>query len=104
MSDPTLKSALRELREDLERLRADLENTIASIVGVDEYAEDDILTKEDDGSITVDGAELKALLERLDDASASAADAFREFDEEVDRVWRRFRQALVQHSEVGASA
>jgi hypothetical protein len=100
MSDAALKGALRELREDLERLRADLENTIAELVGIDEYAEDDILTKGDDGSIVIDVAELKALLESLDDAAEAAADAFRKFDQEVDRVWRRFRQALV-HSEAG---
>jgi hypothetical protein len=103
MTDDQLKSALRELREDLERLRVDLENEIASIVGIDGYAEDDILTKEADGSISVNGAELKALLESLDDASEAAADAFRTFDQDVERVWRRFRQSLVVHSEIGAS-
>jgi hypothetical protein len=96
MTDVTLKAALRELREDLERLRVDLENAIANIIGIDEYAEDDILTKEDDGSISVDAAELRALLESLDVASEAAADAFQEFDAEADRAWRRFKQALVR--------
>jgi hypothetical protein len=99
MSDATLRSALRELREDLDRLRTDLENEIAGIVGVDEYAEDDIITEEG-GSISIDVAELKALFERLDDASEEADDAFKTFDQEVERTWRRFKQALVQHSEV----
>jgi hypothetical protein len=96
MSDAALKDALRELREDLERLRADLKNTIAELVSIDEHAEDDILAKRDDGSIVVDV--VKALLESLDDAAEGAADAFKEFDEEVDRVWRRFKQALL-HSQ-----
>jgi hypothetical protein len=103
MSDPALKSALRELREDLERLRVDLEDAIADIVGIDEDAAEDVLVRENDGSISVDTAELKGLLERLADAPEATADAFREFDQEVDRAWRRFRQALVQHSEMGAS-
>jgi len=98
MSDDQLKGACRELREDLDRLRVDLENDIVSVVGVDEYAEDDILTKEGDGSISVDVGELRALLESLDDASEAAADAFKTFDQEVERVWRRFKQSLV-HSE-----
>jgi hypothetical protein len=91
MTDSSIKSLLHELKDDLERLRADLENEIASIVGVDEYAEDDILTKEDDGSVTIDVAELKSLFERLDDASEAVGDAFREFNQGVDRVWRRFQ-------------
>jgi hypothetical protein len=103
MTDATLKAALRELREDLERLRVDLENAIANIVGIDEYVEDDILTKEADGSISVDAAELRALLESLDDASEEAAGAFKTFDQEADRAWRRFRQSLVVHNEMGAS-
>jgi hypothetical protein len=94
MSDDRLKSACRELREDLERLRADLEDAIANIVGIDEDAAEDVLVREDDGSIIVDTAELKGLLERLADASEAAADAFQEFDQEADRVWRRFKQAL----------
>lgn len=101
MSDDKLKAAVRELREDLDRLRTDLENEIAGIVGVDECA-DDIITEEG-GSISVDVAELKALFERLDDASGEADSAFTKFDQEVDRAWRRFRQALVQIQE-GASA
>jgi hypothetical protein len=100
MSD-ALKGALRELREDLTRCRRDLEDEIASIVGVDE---DDILTNEDDGSISVDGAALKDLLERLDYASGEADDAFTKFDQDCDRAWRRFRQALVQFSEAEASS
>jgi hypothetical protein len=102
MSDATFKNALRELREDLDRLRADLENEIAGIVGVDEYAEDDIILEED-GKVSVDVAELKALFERLDYASGEADDAFTKFDQEVDRAWRRFKHALV-HSKEGASA
>lgn len=102
MSD-VFKTALRELRDDLDRLRDDLENSIARIVGVDEYAADDILEEDDDGSVRVDVAELKALLERLDCASEAADDAFNEFDEEAERAWRRFRQALLQYSEMGAN-
>jgi hypothetical protein len=101
MSD-TFKAALRDLREDLERLRDDLETAIDNIVGVDEYVEDDIITKKDDGSTVVDVTELRALFESLDDAAEAAADAFRKFDQEVDRVWRRFRLALVPN-EMGAS-
>jgi hypothetical protein len=103
MSDVTLRASLRELREDLDRLRADLENEIAGIVDVDEYAEDDIITEEG-GSISVDVAELKGLLARLDDASEEAADAFQTFDVEVERVWRRFKQTLLEHSEAEASS
>jgi hypothetical protein len=103
MTDATFKGTLRDLRDDLERLRDDLETAIGNLVGVDEYAESDIITEKHDGSIVVDVAELKALLESLDDAAEAAADAFRKFDQEVDRVWRRFKQALAQHSEVGAS-
>jgi hypothetical protein len=103
MSDDKLKAALRELREDLDRLRADLENEIAGIVCVDEYAEDDIITEED-GKVSIDVAELKALFERLDDASGEADGAFTKFDQDCDRAWRRFRQALVQHSEAEASS
>jgi hypothetical protein len=97
------KSALREFRDDLDRLRKDLENAIVSVVGHDEYIEDDILDEKDDGSTTVDVEELKALFARLNDASEAAADAFQTFDQEVERVWRRFKQTLVQHSEMGAS-
>ena len=103
MSDSTLKSALRELREDLERLRDDLKTEIASIVGIDEDAAEVVLVREDDNSISVDTAELKGLLERLADASEAAADAFKEFDQEVDRVWRRFKLSLV-HSEAEAGS
>jgi hypothetical protein len=99
MSDITHRKALADFEYEIMRAIADLEIAIDAIVGVDEYAEDDILTKEDDGSISVDVAELKALFERLDDASEAADDASKEFDQEVDRVWRRFKQALV-HSEV----
>jgi hypothetical protein len=95
MSDMMLNSVLRELREDLDRLRADLENEIACIVGIDEDAAEDVLVREDDGTISVDTAELKGLLEGLADAPEAAADAFQEFDQEADRAWRRFRQALV---------
>ena len=101
MSDDKLKAAVRELREDLDRLRTDLENEIAGIVGIDECA-DDIITEEG-GSISVDVAELKALFERLDDAPGEADSAFTKFHQEVDRAWRRFRQVLVQIQE-GASA
>jgi hypothetical protein len=101
MIDATFKGALRDLREDLERLRDDLETAIDNIVGVDDYVEDDIITKQDDGSVTVDVSELKALFESLDDAAAEAARAFRKFDQEVDRVWRGFKLA---HSEMGASS
>lgn len=97
----SLKAALRDLREDLERLRYDLEAAIDNIVGVYEYVKDDIITKNDDGSITVDVAELKVLLESLDDAADAAAAAFRKFDQEVDRVRRRFKLALVS-DEMGA--
>jgi hypothetical protein len=103
MTDATFKGALRDLKDDLERLRDDLETAIDSIVGVDESIEDDIITEKDDGSITVDVAELKALLESLDDAAEEAARAFRKFDQEVERLWRRFMQGLV-HSEVGAGS
>ena len=102
MTSATLKSLLRDLRDDLSRLRQDLEKEIAGAVGVDEYAEDDILDEKDDGSVTVDLAELKSLFGRLDDASEAVDDAFKEFDQETDRLWRRFQQALLQHSE-GAS-
>jgi hypothetical protein len=99
MTDATFKGTLRDLRDDLERLRDDLETAIDSIVGVDEYAKSDILDEDDKGAVTVDIAELKALFESLDDAAEEAARAFRKFDQEVDRVWRRFKLALV-HSEV----
>jgi hypothetical protein len=36
VSDATFRSLLRELQDDLERFRADLENEIASIVSVGE--------------------------------------------------------------------
>jgi hypothetical protein len=49
----------------------------------------------EDGKVSVDVAELKALFERLDDASGDVDDAFQTFDREVERVWRRFRQSLV---------
>jgi len=104
MTDAQFKSALRDLKDDLERLRDDLETAIDSIVGVDEYAEDDIITEKDDGSITIDVGELKALFERLNSASSDVDDAFNEFDQEVERVWRRVRQALVQHAEMGVGA
>jgi hypothetical protein len=98
MSD-VLKDAIRDLKEDLDRLHGDLANEIVSIVGHDQYLEDEIITEED-GKVSVDVAELKALFERLDDASGEANSAFQTFDREVERVWRRFRQTLVQHSEV----
>ena len=103
MSD-VLKALLRELQDDLDRLRADLENEIASVVGIDEYIESDILDEKDDGTVTVDIAELKSLFERLDGASGDADDAFAEFERETERAWRRFKQALLQHTEMGASA
>ena len=103
MTAAKLRSLLRELQDDLERVRADLENEIAGIVGVDEYAEDDIITEEG-GKVSIDVAELKALFERLDDASEEADGAFTKFDQDCDRAWRRFRQALVQHSEAEASS
>jgi hypothetical protein len=98
MTDATFKNALRELREDLERLRYDLEAAIDSIVGVDAYIEDDIITEEDNGSTAVNVTELRALLTNLDDAAEATADAFKEFDQEVERLWRRFKLTLV-HSE-----
>jgi hypothetical protein len=100
MSDDKLKAAVRELREDLDRLRADLENEIAGIVGVDEYAEAEIITEEG-GSISVDVAELKVLFERLDDASGEADSAFTKFDQDCDRAWRRFKQALAREPAEG---
>jgi hypothetical protein len=103
MSGDQLKAALRELRDDLDRLHEDLQNEIAGIVSVDEFAEDDIIT-EDDGTATVDVAELKSLFARLDDVSGDVDDAFQAFDREVERAWRRFKQALVQHSEAEASS
>jgi hypothetical protein len=102
MTSAALRSLLRELQDDLSRLRQDLEKEIAGVIGVDEYAEDEILDEKDDGSITVDVAELKSLFGRLDDASEAVDDAFKEFDQETDRLWRRFQRALVQHRE-GAS-
>jgi archaellum component FlaC len=100
MSD-ALKDALRELREDFDRLHDDLKHQIDSIVGHDEDIEDEILIEED-GKVSVDVAELKSLFGRLDDASGDVDDAFQTFDREVERVWRRFKQALVQHSEVAS--
>jgi hypothetical protein len=94
--------ALRELQEDLNRLRADLENAIAGIIDFDDTDEDDILVKGDDGVTRLDVAELKILVERHAYATDEVASAFQEFDREVERVWRRFRQALV-HNEMGAS-
>jgi hypothetical protein len=38
------------------------------------------------------------LLTNLDDAAEATADAFKEFDQEVERLWRRFKLTLV-HSE-----
>jgi hypothetical protein len=99
MTSATLKSLLRDLRDDLSRLRQDLEEEVAGIIGVDEHAEEDILDAKDDGSVTVNLAELKSLFGRLDDASEAVDDAFKEFDQETDRLWRRFQQALVQHGE-----
>jgi hypothetical protein len=98
-----LKAAIRELREDLDRLHEDLENEVSGIVGHDEYIEDEILTEED-GKVSVDVAELKSLFERLDDASQDADAAFKTFDREAERVWRRFKQALAQHAETGVGA
>jgi hypothetical protein len=96
MTDATFKGALRDLRDDLERLRKDREAAIDNIVGVDEYVQDDIITKADDGSTVVDVAELETLLEGLIDAAEAAAGAFRKFDQEVERVWRRFNQTRVR--------
>ena len=99
MTSATFKSALRDLREDLERLHDDLEAAIDSIVGVDAHAvEDGIITKEDDGSSLSTWRSSRSLFESLDDAAEAAADAFRRFDREVGRVWRRFKLALV-HSQ-----
>jgi hypothetical protein len=100
MTGASFMTLLRELQDDLERLRDDLETAIDSVVGHDEYIEDDILEEKDDGTVTVDVAELKSLFERLDSASGDADDAFQTFDREVERTWRRFKQTLVQHSEV----
>jgi hypothetical protein len=103
MIDAAFKNALRDLREDLERLRDDLESTIASVVDFDDIDEGDILVKGDDGVTRLSVAELRILLERHDDAAAEVASAFRDFGQEVDRAWRRFRQALVHREEAGAS-
>jgi hypothetical protein len=100
MTDATLKGALRELREDLDQLFVDLETEIAGIVGDGELAEDDLITEEGD-SISIDMVELKSLFARLDDASEAAADAFKTFDQEVERVWRRFKQALASETVEG---
>jgi hypothetical protein len=107
MSDATLKNALRELQDDLERFHADLENEIASIVDFDDIDEDDILVKGDDGVTRLSVAELRSLLERHDEAAAEVASAFQDFDEEVDRAWRRFRKALTHREinfEMGATS
>ena len=98
MTDIAHRNALVDFADDLERAIADLESAIADIVGVDEDAESDILIKGDDGSISVDAAELKDLLARLADAPEAATAAFREFDREVARVLRSFKRALVRET------
>lgn len=101
MSDATLKSALRELQEDLERAVADLEVAISSLAGIDEDERDEIFVKDDDGVVSVDATELRVLLDRLADAPEDVARAFGNFDWKLARSLRAFRRATAHEMAEG---
>jgi hypothetical protein len=93
-----------EFEDDLQRLVDDLESAVADIVGIDEDAAEVVLVGEDDGSISVDTAELKDLLDRLADAPGAVASAFEDFGWETRRAFRALKKALAQRAAMSEAA
>jgi hypothetical protein len=91
-------SAIVDFEIDFEIARDNLEAAIADIVGVDADAEDDVLVKEENGSISLDADELRDLLDRLAEAPRATTVAFEDFRWSVARALRALRRALAHET------
>ena len=94
----TFKNVFDNFEHDLERAIDDLRIAIASVVDPNEDAADDVLTEKENGGVSIDGAELQDLLERLAEAPEAVSDAFESFGWEIRRALRELKAVLVRET------
>jgi uncharacterized protein YukE len=95
------KTAFRDFEDDLERARDILQDAVDSVDYVACLFADADEQPKDCDRISIDGRSFDAVKARRNDACESIAAAFRNFDWELRRAWRAFKEAIAREKVEG---